>query len=47
VKYEEDFRTPIPRSDGKMPDMPCCSQPDYKPTSEQYEAYLEMLKKDL
>ena len=47
VKYENDYLTPIPRSDGKAPDMPCCSHPDFKPTPEQYEAYLEMLKKDL
>ena len=44
LKYEEDFLTPIPRSDGKAPDMPCCSHPDYKPTPEQFEAYLEMIK---
>ncbi len=44
VKYENDYLTPIPRSDGREPDMPCCSHPDYKPTTEQYEAYLEMLK---
>lgn len=44
LKYENDYMTPIPGSDGRQPDMPCCSQPDYRPSPEQYEAYLEMLK---
>ncbi len=43
-KYEDDYLTPIPRSDGRKPDMPCCSNADYKPTEEQYNKYLEMLK---
>lgn len=42
-KYENDTLCPIPHA-GREPDFPCCSHPDYKPTDEQYQAYLDMLK---
>lgn len=43
-KYENDYLTPIPRSDGREPDMPCCSVQDYKPTEKQLELNDELLK---
>lgn len=42
-KYENDFATPFYSSDGKCPNYPCCSDPAYEPTEEQFALY----KKDL
>ncbi|MBQ3160532.1 MAG: Gfo/Idh/MocA family oxidoreductase [Oscillospiraceae bacterium] len=55
LKYENDRHTPyfifgdnVPDlpygSNGKKPDLPCCSNPDYKPSEEQIKAYIESLK---
>lgn len=43
--YENDFLTPFWGDDGSAPTLPCCSNPDYKPTDKQMELYLEELKK--
>ena len=42
-KYENDRLCPIPR-EGKPGNYPCCSDPDYKPSEEQYKKYLEMFE---
>lgn len=43
-QYENDRETPFFGSDGSKPTIPCCSQTDYKPTKEQFDAYLKVLK---
>lgn len=35
VKYENDNATPFYYADGREPNIPCCSHPDYKPTEKQ------------
>ncbi len=37
--WENDFLTPFWTGD-KEPDIPCCSEPDYKPDEEKFNAYL-------
>jgi predicted dehydrogenase len=43
-EYENDRSTPFYCTDGRTPDIPCCSKTDYKPTDEQMEAYMELSK---
>ena len=43
VKYENDDATPFYYTDGRTPTIPCCSHPDYAPTDEQVEKYIERL----
>lgn len=43
--YENDYLTPFWGDDGSEPTLPCCSNPDYKPTERQMELYFEELKK--
>jgi len=43
--YENDDLTPFWGDDGSAPTLPCCSNPDYKPTERQMELYFEELKK--
>ena len=43
--YENDFETPFWGNNGEAPTMPCCSNPDYKPTDKQMELYLKELEK--
>lgn len=43
--YENDYLTPFWGVDGSAPTLPCCSNPDYKPTEKQMELYFEELKK--
>ena len=43
--YENDYLTPFWGDDGSEPTLPCCSDPDYKPTERQMELYFEELKK--
>ena len=43
-KYENDRLTPYYSTSGEAPSLPCCSNPDYAPTEEQIEKYLELLK---
>lgn len=38
-KYENDNETPFWYTDGREPNIPCCSKPDYKPTDLQFENY--------
>ena len=42
-EYENDRLTPFYSSDGRKPNMPCCSVPDYKPSQERIDRYLEIL----
>ncbi len=42
-QYENDNLTPFYGSDGSKPSIPCCSEPDYKPTQEQFKNYLDIL----
>jgi len=42
LKYENDHETPFYGADGSEPTIPCCSNPDYRPTPEQYQKYLEL-----
>lgn len=46
-QYENDFLTPFWGDDGSAPTLPCCSNPDYKPTERQMELYFEELKKKI
>ena len=43
--YENDDLTPFWGDNGEAPTLPCCSNPDYKPTERQMELYLEELNK--
>ena len=43
-QYENDRLTPFYYSDGRKPNMPCCSVVDYKPTEEQMKRYMEILE---
>lgn len=43
-KYENDNLSPFPDKDVIYPELPCCSHPDFKPTAEQYDKYLELVK---
>ncbi|MBQ4110321.1 MAG: Gfo/Idh/MocA family oxidoreductase [Clostridia bacterium] len=40
-KYENDRLTPFWMTDGREPDMPCCSQTDFKPTDIQIKLFKE------
>ena len=42
-EYENDRLTPFYYTDGRKPNMPCCSVTDYKPTEEQIEKYHQIL----
>ncbi len=42
-KYENDRLSPYYGTDGSEPTIPCCSNPDYKPTDEQLRLYDEMV----
>ena len=41
-QYENDRLTIFWRPDGKEPDLPCCSHPDYRPTEKQMAMYQEV-----
>lgn len=43
-EYENDNQTPFFGTDGSQPNIPCCSNPDYKPTQEQIDNILTALK---
>ncbi len=43
-EYETDRQTPFYGSDGSEPNIPCCSKPDYKPSPDQIQGFLEALK---
>lgn len=45
ILYEKDFLSPFWGDDGSEPTLPCCSDPNYKPTERQMELYFEELKK--
>ena len=43
--WENDYLTPFYGDDGSEPTLPCCSNPDYKPTEKQMELYFKELEK--
>ena len=43
-KYENDYESPFYCSDGRVPTIPCCTNPDYKPTEKQLELFREAIK---
>jgi len=43
--YENDYLTPFWSDDGGEPTLPCCSDPNYKPSENQMNLYFEELKK--
>jgi hypothetical protein len=43
--YENDFLTPFWGDDGSAPTLPCCSNPNYRPTEKQMELFLKELEK--
>ena len=42
-QYENDTDTPYYGSDGTEPNIPCCTNPDFKPTEEQLKLYEELV----
>lgn len=42
-QYENDYESPFYCSDGRVPTIPCCVNPDYKPTETQLRLFEEML----
>lgn len=42
-EYENDRQTPFYGTDGSVPNIPCCSNPDYSPTEGQISRMAEML----
>ncbi|MBQ8407563.1 MAG: Gfo/Idh/MocA family oxidoreductase [Clostridia bacterium] len=43
-KYENDYESPFYCSDGRVPTIPCCTDPSYKPTEKQLELFREVIK---
>lgn len=41
--YENDRLSPFYGTDGSTPDIPCCSNPDFRPTEEQLKKYNELI----
>ena len=46
IKYENDHDTPFYHSDGRVPTIPCCSDPDYKPSDFQQKSFKEILDRE-
>ena len=44
LKYENDNASPFWYSDGRVPNIPCCSRPDYMPTNEQIERFKKAIE---
>ena len=44
IKYENDNASPFWYSDGREPNIPSCSRPDYKATEEQIERFKKALE---
>lgn len=42
-KYENDRISPFPKPDGGAPDIPCCTNPNYKPSENQLRLYRELV----
>ena len=43
AKYENDRLSPFFGEDGSAPSIPCCSNTEYKPSSEQIKAFEDMI----
>ena len=43
-KYRNDYESPFYCSDGREPTIPCCTDPNYKPTEKQLELFREAIK---
>ena len=41
--YENDYKSPFYCSDGRVPTIPCCVNPDYRPTDIQMKMFEDML----
>lgn len=39
LKYENDYESPFYYPDGRKPNIPCCSRPDFKPTAAQVRCF--------
>ncbi|MBQ2704044.1 MAG: Gfo/Idh/MocA family oxidoreductase [Clostridia bacterium] len=44
-KWKEDTLSPFYYSDGREPSMPCCSNPDYKPSNQQIDNVKKLIEK--
>lgn len=44
ARYENDRLSPFYGADGSEPTLPCCSNPEYRPTQSQLEKNAELLK---
>jgi len=44
VKWEADALTPYYGPNGEKPTLPCCSNPEYKPTESQLKGYLDAIQ---
>ena len=41
VKFENDQQSPFYHFDGRVPNIPCCSHPEYKPTKKQIDDFFK------
>lgn len=46
VKYENDTATPFWGENGEAPTVPCCSHPDYRPTKEAVDWFMNTISTD-
>ena len=44
AQYRDDRESPYYGSDGRAPTIPCCSNPDFRPTAKQIELFNEVIK---
>lgn len=45
-EYENDRQTPFCSTDGSKPDIPCCSNPNYRPTEDQIKKVAKLLESE-
>lgn len=43
-KYRNDYESPFYCTDGREPTIPCCTDPNYRPTEKQLELFREVIK---
>ena len=43
ARYRDDRLTPFISYDGTPPSLPCCSNPDFAPTTQQVESYFHRI----
>ncbi|MBQ8407564.1 MAG: Gfo/Idh/MocA family oxidoreductase [Clostridia bacterium] len=44
AQYKDDRETPFYGENGTVPTIPCCTNPDFKPTEKQVELFREVIK---